>query len=256
MLSQIIRDIIGASLNKRGNADVKPAISDDANPLEDYFYNNLGPGIVKWHHYFEIYHRHFARFRGRSPVVVEIGVAMGGSLRMWHHYFGPGTRVVGIDIDPACEQFEDTDTTIMIGDQADRDFLATIRDRVPHIDILIDDGGHTMTQQIATFEELYYHVRPNGIYVCEDMHTSLWSNFGGGYRRQGTFLEYAKGLVDRLLSWHSREEALSVDKFTLTTYAMHFYDSVVVVEKRPMQRPRQFRTRGAAYDLAKDAPQR
>jgi len=125
-----------------------------ANPLSEYFFNNPGRMIHKWHHYFEIYHRHFEKFRGQSPVVVEIGVFHGGSLQMWREYFGPGTRVVGIDIDPRCKGFEDESTTILIGDQADRGFLAEVRKAVPRIDILIDDGGHTMQQQIATLEEL------------------------------------------------------------------------------------------------------
>jgi len=215
----------------------------EANPLAEYFYNNPGRVMTKWDNYFEIYHRHFAGFRGRSPVVVEIGVERGGSLQMWHHYFGPGTRLVGIDIDTRCLQFQDDATTIMIGDQADRSFLAAIRERVPHIDILIDDGGHMMTQQIATFEELYPHIHPNGIYLCEDMHTSLWPSYGGGHRRPGTFLEYSKALVDKLSAWHSEgQPALPVDEFTRTTHSMHFYDSVVVIEKRPMKEPRSFRS--------------
>ena len=256
MLGQVIRDIISAFWNRRHNVQRQTKTTGDGNPLAEYFYNNPGPGICKWHHYFEIYHRHFAKFRGQSPVVVEIGIAMGGSLPMWHYYFGPGTRVIGIDIDPACRQFEGDATTIMIGDQGDRDFLATVRGRVPHIDILIDDGGHTMAQQIATFEELYPHIQPNGVYLCEDMHTSLWPNFGGGYLKKSTFLEHTKGLVDRLLSWHSRDvAALSVNEFTLTTHGIHFYDSVVVMEKRRMEHPRQFMTRGPSVDLPRNQPQ-
>jgi len=224
------------------------------NPLTEYFFGNTGRTIHKWHHYFEIYHRHFARFRGCAPVVVEIGVAQGGSLQMWRRYFGPGTQIVGVDIDPRCRRFEDRSTTILIGDQADRRFLAEVRERTPHIDILIDDGGHTMTQQITTFEEMYPHIQPNGIYLCEDMNTSLIAEFGGGYRCEGTFLEYSKGLIDRLYGWHSRDlnglvdelncrysqapERLPADGMTQNTYALHFYDSVLVIEKRPMEQPR------------------
>jgi hypothetical protein len=37
------------------------------NPLRQYFDNNTeGPGIWKWTHYFDIYHRHFERFIGRD----------------------------------------------------------------------------------------------------------------------------------------------------------------------------------------------
>jgi len=86
---------------------------------------------------------------------------------------------------------------------------------VPRIDILIDDGGHTPAQQIATLEELYLHIQPNGVYVCEDLHTSFMPEYGGGYLRPGTFLEYAKGLVDNFYGWYSREqERLAVNQFT------------------------------------------
>jgi cephalosporin hydroxylase len=208
------------------------------NPLTEYFFNNTGRLIHKWHHYFEIYHRHFAQFRGRSPVIVEIGVSHGGSLQMWHDYFGPGAQVVGVDVDPRCKQFEDENTTILIGDQADRGFLAEVRERVSHIDILIDDGGHSMLQQIATFEELYPHVQPHGIYLCEDVHTSFIARWGGGYRREGTFLEYSKALIDRLHAWYSEDPTrFNVDSLTKSTFALHFYDSVLVIEKRPIEQP-------------------
>jgi cephalosporin hydroxylase len=249
MLGQILRDIFGTRTRGEQRTVTSTQQADIANPLAEYFYSNNGEATYKWHHYFEIYHRHFQKFRRQSPVIVEIGVAKGGSLPMWHHYFGPGTRVVGIDVDPECRKFATAETKIIIGDQSDRAFLASVRASVPHIDILIDDGGHTMIQQIATFEELYPHLQPNGIYVCEDTHTSYWSNFGGGNGVAGTFVEYCKAMVDKLHAWHSRDPAaLAVDQFTRTTHSLHFYDSVVVMEKRPIEPPRQFMTRdGGLY---------
>src|SRR2546425_357033 len=165
MLGRLLSDLLRQLTAGKRTSPRPEAQVPGENPLAEYFFNNPGRLIHKWHHYFDIYHRHFARFRGRSPVVVEMGVFHGGSLQMWHHYFGPGTRVVGIDIDPRCRSFEDEATTILIGDQGDRRFLAEVRRAVPDVDILIDDGGHKMAQQITTFEELYPHVQPNGIYV-------------------------------------------------------------------------------------------
>jgi hypothetical protein len=108
------------------------------------------------------------------------------------------------------------------------------------VDIVIDDGGHQMRQQITSFEELYPHIQPRGVYLCEDIHTSIVPEYGGGYRREGTFLEYSKGLIDRLYAWYSREpERFAVDELTRSTYALHFYDSVLVVEKRPIDQPQQ-----------------
>lgn len=215
----------------------------ETNPLEEYFFNNRGRLMTKWRHYFEIYHRHFERFRGCAPVVVEIGVFHGGSLQMWHDYFGPGTHIVGVDIHPACRKFESDDTTILIGDQADRQFLAEVRERVPRLDILIDDGGHRMEQQIATFEELYPHIQPDGIYLCEDIHTSVVSGWGGGPGGERTFLEYSKGLVDKLYGWYADDKVQEcADLLTRSTFGLHFYDSIVVVEKRPMRPPAQCTT--------------
>ncbi len=225
-----------------------PAPGDADNPLFEYFLDNPGRLIDKWHHYLEVYHRHFARFRGKSPVIVEIGVWQGGSLQMWHDYFGAGCRVVGIDIDPRCLEFADANTTILIGDQGSREFLATVREQVPRIDILIDDGGHFVAQQIATFEELYPHIQPNGVFLCEDMHSSLWRRFGGGVRHEGSFLEYSKALIDSLSAWHSEEpELLSVNRFTESTFSMHFYNSVLVIEKRPMAYPGHSRSGARAF---------
>ena len=56
-------------------------------------------------HYFEIYHRHFERFRGRPVTVLEFGVNQGGSLQMWRDYFGRKAAIHGVDIDPRCEKF-------------------------------------------------------------------------------------------------------------------------------------------------------
>jgi len=221
---------------------LSPKPKPDQNPLAEYFHGNSGRLIDKWHHYFEIYHRHFERFRDKSPVVIEIGVFHGGSLQMWHNYFGPGTRVVGIDIDPACRQFEDEATTILIGDQADRGFLAEVRERFPHVDIVIDDGGHRMVQQITSFEELYPHVQPQGVYLCEDVQTSYLPDFGGGVRREGTFVEFSKTLVDRLHAWVTTTPGQELDRIAYTTFALHFYESVVVVEKRPIDPPQRSQT--------------
>lgn len=209
-----------------------------ANPLAEYFLRNQGRLIDKWHHYFEIYHRHLERFRGRSPVVLEIGVFHGGSLQMWHDYFGAGTKVIGVDINPRVLEFADESTSILIGDQADPAFLGQIRERFPHIDIVIDDGGHTMAQQITSFGELYPHLQPRGVYICEDVHTSYFPLYGGGLRSPGTFIEFAKHLIDALHGWYFVPDGEELDVYTAGTFGVSFYDSIVVLEKRPIGRPR------------------
>jgi hypothetical protein len=108
---------------------------------------------------------------------------------------------------------------------------------MPPIDIIIDDGGHTMTQQIASFEALYSHVKNDGIYLCEDTCTSYWYEYGGRLRKKGTFVEYSKRLIDYLYAWHFTSKRVAVDEFTINTNAIHFYDSMVFFEKMQRTRP-------------------
>lgn len=208
------------------------------NDLEAFFEQHDGRLIHKWHHYFEVYDRHFSRFRGQPINLVEFGVSQGGSLQMWRNYFGPLAKIWGVDINPNCKQFEDATTTIVIGDQEDRSFLKKFATSLPPIDILIDDGGHTMRQQISTFEEVFPAVQANGVYLIEDLHTSYWKNWGGGYKKPGSFIEYSKNFIDKLNAWHSQEPArLDVSDFTRSVASIHYYDSVLVLEKKPMAKP-------------------
>lgn len=208
------------------------------NDLKKYFENNKKNLIHKWDHYFEIYDSHFSRFRGKEINLLEIGVSQGGSLQMWREYFGEKANIYGIDVDLRCKQFEEGKTKIFIGSQEDKSFLKEIKKILPKVDILIDDGGHTMNQQIVTFEELFSHVKDDGVYLCEDLHTSYRSEFGGGYKKKSTFIEYSKNFIDYLNAWHSRnKKKLDVNDFTRMAKSLHFYDSIVVIEKCKMEKP-------------------
>lgn len=211
----------------------------EGNPLAAYFNANQdGRLIHKWLHYFDIYHRHFAPYRDRTVTIVEFGVYHGGSLQMWRHYFGSRARIIGVDIDPRCAELTGPGIEVRIGDQADPEFLRRLVAEVGPIDVVIEDGGHTMEQQLTTFRELWPAVTDGGLYLVEDLHTSYWSEYGGGYRRQGTFIEYAKSLVDTLHAWHSRDEhSFVVDDLTRSIRGMHFYDSVLVLDKAVVEAP-------------------
>jgi hypothetical protein len=215
--------------------------ADGGNPLVAYLERHPGGRVVhRWQHYFDIYHRHLARFRGEAVTMVEIGVFNGGSLPMWRDYLGPRARIVGVDIHPECARFADDRIDVLIGDQGDPGFLRALAERYPDISILLDDGGHRMEQQLATFDELYPCLRPDAVYVCEDTHSSYAPQFGGGIGKPGTFIDAMKSLVDRLHAWNSPDPSrLAPDDFTRSTDSLHFYDSVVVIEKRPREAPRQ-----------------
>lgn len=212
------------------------------NDLEKYFRNNNDKLIHKWLHYFDIYDRHFSRFRNKEIVLLEIGVYQGGSLQMWKNYFGDRAKIYGIDVNPNCKNLEEENIEIFTGSQSDRNFLRKVKKEIPPIDILIDDGGHTMRQQIVSFEELFGHVKENGVYLCEDLHTSYWVEYGGGYKRNGTFIEYSKSFIDYIHAYHSEQETLKVDEFTRSVNSLHYYDSILVIEKGKRERPTDMKT--------------
>ncbi|KAI9027078.1 S-adenosyl-L-methionine-dependent methyltransferase [Hyaloraphidium curvatum] len=188
----------------------------------------------KWSGYFDAYHRHFKRFRARRKVVlVEIGVQSGGSIDMWQAYFGPNRlEYHGVDFNPEVVKFQGPGVHIHIGDQANRTFWRAFRRSVPPPDIVIDDGGHKMVQQRVAFEEELLHLKEGGMYLCEDLHTSYMADYGGAYRKNGTMVEYLKGLVDSLNAFQSEEDHFKIDAFSARIRAIYFYASMAFVYKK------------------------
>lgn len=208
--------------------DRQPAVPEEdapPNQLEQYFDVHLvGPGIWKWRHYFAIYDRHFRKFVGRTVDVVEIGVFSGGSFMMWREYFGSQAQLHGVDIQPACRVYAGDGLRIFIGDQADPGFWRDFLREVPAFDIVIDDGGHEAREQVETLEALLPHLRPGGVFLCEDIHstTHVFHAYIAGLSRylhaQGT--HRPPGLAYDALPFQSRIDSI------------HLYPFVTVIEKR------------------------
>lgn len=206
--------------------------------MERFFLTGKHNRSFKWLHYFEIYNRHFAKYIGKDINILEIGVNRGGSLQLWKHIFGSKANIYGVDITPDCKAFEDERTKIFIGDQEDRTFWRKIKEEIPKLDILIDDGGHYMDQQIITFEEMFPHVKDDGVYICEDTATSYNpTKYGTGLKKPGTFIEYSKNFIDYIHAWISEEEDFSINEYTKSMHSLHFYFGVLAIEKRVMYPP-------------------
>ena len=136
-----------------------------------------GPGIMKWRHYFDIYERHFARFRGTDVHIAEIGVFSGGSMKMWRWYFGERAVIYGIDIHNGTLSYQGdpqygSPARIFIGDQSKKEFWEEFKRQVPRLDILLDDGGHQAYQQRPTLDAMLPHLAPGGVLLTEDLHGS------------------------------------------------------------------------------------
>jgi hypothetical protein len=208
------------------------------NPLLSHFIRNGDRLIHKWVDYFDVYRRSFQRFRGRPIKFLEIGVQNGGSAQMWKSYFGEQAEIIGVDIDPGCIALRDEGIDIWIGDQGDPEFWREFLIKHPCIDVVLDDGGHTMKQQITTFEALFPALSDTGVYLCEDTHSSYLPFHGGGLHRADTFLEYVKRLIDDMHAWyHAPVSQLDAAYMARHLYSLSIYDSIVVMEKRKKNPP-------------------
>lgn len=202
--------------------------------LKQIFWD-LEKGSTKWSGYFDVYEKHLNKFIGKSPRILEIGVLGGGSIEMWLKYFGQDTSVIAVDIDPECLKYKyDGDVQIVMGDQGSTEFWKQFAEENGKFDIIIDDGGHTMNQQITTLNCMFPHLNDGGVFAVEDTHTSYWQNWGGGFKEPQTFLEHAKKLTDSLNQQHFQGNNYVLPKL-LEIYnglnCVSFYNSVVVFEK-------------------------
>jgi len=215
------------------------------NKFENFFYKvKKKCSMHKHKHFFDIYETHFNQFLGKNPKILEIGVGQGGSIEMWNYYFDGECEIYGIDIDPDCLKHQDTlglkNVDITIGDQESNEFWDNYLFDKPKFDIIIDDGGHTMNQQIVTFENTYEKMSESGVYLCEDVQTSYFHAFGGGYKSEGTFLEYSKNLIDGLnsnYSDHSGGNFIPYNEDRLTaihksTKSLTYYNAVLVFQRQ------------------------
>jgi hypothetical protein len=109
------------------------------------------------------------------------------------------------------------------------------------VDIVIDDGSHRAADQRISFDTLFPLLSFGGLYMVEDLHASYWrSGFSGGYRRPGTFIQVAKGLVDGMHAWYHRWPQSPRNRRAKTEISsVSFYDSMVVIEKTLRRRPQQ-----------------
>lgn len=137
-------------------------IRDMPTELDRIFYRH---GSDKWRHKFgAVYESNTGGVR--QPTILEIGVKRGASLLAWAEYF-PGAKVIGVDL-VRCDV---PGATVLVGNQADTDFMAKVATHGP-FDFVVDDGSHNPADQLASFNALWQHVKPGGKYFIEDGESS------------------------------------------------------------------------------------
>jgi len=148
-------------------------------------------------HYADIYESWFETKRYTVKNLLEIGVHKGGALRAWLKYF-PIATVYGVDIKDKFDRdkpFDRNRLHFAVGDQTDKTFMLNLYDDI-EFDVIIDDASHQVDHQWDTFNFMFQRVKKGGVYIVEDIHSSYWPDYKGGFGKPGTFIEKAKQLAD------------------------------------------------------------
>lgn len=121
------------------------------------------------HSYAQPYEELFTPLRHRVKAILELGIDRGGSLLAWRDYF-PQAQIYGADIldcrhldEPRIRTFQ---ADLRIGVEVAGRVLSQLK---PHeLDIVIDDGPHSLVQQFGCLFLLWPHLKPGGLYIVED----------------------------------------------------------------------------------------
>ena len=149
-------------------------------------------GISKLRHYLPIYQAALIH----TERMLEIGVDRGGSLQMWREHL-PDATIVGLDINPKAEQYDDphNHVHVRIGDQTDTGFLQSVLDEFGPFDTVLDDGGHTPKLMIESFQYLFPRLEPGGVYIVEDICANYWTICRD---QPESFIDFTKWLMDAM----------------------------------------------------------
>ena len=150
--------------------------------------------------------------------MLEIGLGCdmnygpGMSVPLWKALFPEAERWEG-EIDGKCvsesrKKGKLNDVAgVVVGDQANRITLNSWKAQTSgHFDIIIDDGGHTNTMIMVTFEQLWPELNAGGIYFIEDMalgRTAMYDSTNGA----AVAADFVQNLGMRVVLGKSRREA-------------------------------------------------
>lgn len=126
-----------------------------------------------WSHLFtEFYYNYFKSLIYKKINILEIGIYLGSSLKMLEEFF-PNATIYSIDIrdEYIDKKFGDRIKTYNCSQVNLSRFDLIFKDI--KFDIIIDDGSHQTLHQLISLGHMFKYLNKNGLYICENLHTSL-----------------------------------------------------------------------------------
>lgn len=119
------------------------------------------------------YEKEFFKYKDKKITFLEIGIRSGGSMKLWAEYFTDCKQIIGIDVDQSAlvEQFASIEKVQYYFADA---YSQEIADKIPKLDIFLDDGPHTLESQL---DAIYYYLpkmKSGGLFLIEDVQDEEW----------------------------------------------------------------------------------
>lgn len=217
--------------------------------LRQLYESHTGKVSDKWSSYLEVYDRVLGAYRATPVRLLEIGIQNGGSLEIWARYFETSKALIGCDINPECAKltYDDPAIHVIVGDAGTAEVLQRVMAIAPQLDIVIDDGSHQSRDMVRNFALYFPLLSDGGVFIAEDMHSSYWSQFGGGLGHPHSGMNFFKQLTDVIHAeyWGVPKEGRDLLARTLQSHecdvdsamlqhihAIEFRNSMVIITKR------------------------
>lgn len=123
------------------------------------------------HGYYDTYEKLLWHLRGSPIVLMEHGILGGDSIEVWRRFFThPDTRIWGVDIHDRGYRADDRRVNLRFGSNADTEFMRSVYAESGPLHVCIEDASHFASHQIQSFIDGWPFIRPDGIWVTEDLH--------------------------------------------------------------------------------------
>lgn len=120
------------------------------------------------HNYTPLYYRLLRDRVERVKKVLEVGIGRGArSLKMWEEFF-PNAQIFGVDTDRPASLNHGRVKSFRL-DQTNRDEMQKLGRKFGKFDVIVEDGDHKPSSQIAAMHSLLPFLTDDGLYFLEDV---------------------------------------------------------------------------------------
>ena len=117
----------------------------------------------------DCYHENLKELKNKKLDILEIGLAKGGGIASLYFYF-PNSNLIGVDNNPFRIRYKSNRIRSIYVDTSSKKILQNLTNHLNQkFDIIIDDCGHRLIDQILSFSENFKNLKKGGFYIVEDL---------------------------------------------------------------------------------------